>query len=67
MTVNPRTDTEKDALLSTPIEHIDMTAFDARTHEHHTVGDARRPEDPVTRVVLPAAHEWRHDGLGRDA
>jgi len=34
MTVNPHIapqfESEKDALLSTPIEHIDMTAFDAR-------------------------------------
>jgi len=30
MTVNPHTESEKDALLSTPVEHIDMTAFDAR-------------------------------------
>jgi len=30
MTVNPQTESEKDALLGTPIEHIDMTAFDAR-------------------------------------
>lgn len=30
MTVNPHTESEKDALLATPVEHIDMTAFDAR-------------------------------------
>ena len=30
MTANPHTESEKDALLRTPIEHIDMTAFDAR-------------------------------------
>ena len=30
MTVNPQIESNKDALLSTPIEHIDMTAFDAR-------------------------------------
>jgi deoxyhypusine synthase len=30
MSVNPQIETAKDALLSTPIEHIDMTAFDAR-------------------------------------
>jgi deoxyhypusine synthase len=30
MSVNPQIETDKDALLSTPIEHIDMTAFDAR-------------------------------------
>ncbi len=30
MTVNPHSESEKDVLLSTPIEHIDMTAFDAR-------------------------------------
>ncbi len=30
MTVNPQIDSQKDALLSTPIEHIDMTSFDAR-------------------------------------
>jgi deoxyhypusine synthase len=30
MNANPHTETRKDSLLSTPIEHIDMTAFDAR-------------------------------------
>lgn len=30
MTVNLHTENEKDALLATPVEHIDMTAFDAR-------------------------------------
>ena len=30
MTANPHSETEKDLLLATPIEHIDMTAFDAR-------------------------------------
>ncbi|NKB48204.1 MAG: deoxyhypusine synthase [Alphaproteobacteria bacterium] len=30
MTVNPQIDSQKDALLSTPIKHIDMTSFDAR-------------------------------------
>jgi deoxyhypusine synthase len=30
MTASPRTESQKDVLLSTPIEHIDMTAFDAR-------------------------------------
>jgi deoxyhypusine synthase len=30
MTLNPQIESEKDVLLGTPIEHIDMTAFDAR-------------------------------------
>lgn len=30
MSVNPQPTGEKEALLSTPIEHVDMTAFDAR-------------------------------------
>ncbi len=30
MTANPHTEARKDALLSTPIEHIDMTALDVR-------------------------------------
>ena len=30
MTVNPHTESEKDAQLAMPVEHIDMTAFDAR-------------------------------------
>ena len=30
MNVNPQIENKKDALLSTPIEHIDMTSFDAR-------------------------------------
>ena len=30
MTVNPHTKSDKDTLLATPVEHIDMTAFDAR-------------------------------------
>ena len=30
MTANPHTQSAKDALLGTPIEHIDMTGFDAR-------------------------------------
>ena len=30
MSLNPQIENKKDALLSTPIEHIDMTSFDAR-------------------------------------
>ena len=30
MTANPHTESEKDTLLRTPIEHIDITSFDAR-------------------------------------
>ena len=30
MSVNPFAESEKNSLLSTPIEHVDMTAFDAR-------------------------------------
>ena len=30
MTANPHTESEKDVLLRTPIEHVDLTAFDAR-------------------------------------